>query len=156
MRLIVVSIFLLVSIILSSAFIVSESSSPEDLIIGKWEEVSWEYERINNHYGTFDSEFDEHQQSEIRQNLLVHEAEIWHFEKGGKLSLTNTDQTKRHVQWTAKGRGHILELNYEDAFLEDYHIQDITKDSMVIHFNFDLQVRGIVKLTFAKLQEKNA
>jgi len=37
--------------------------------------------------------------------------------------------------------------------IEDFQVHELTKDRLVIYFNFDLQIRGIVKMTFKKVED---
>ena len=137
-----------------SFLIVSKGRSTEELIVGKWEEVSWKYEKVEGHSDPYWlTEIDDRQKFEISQGLIIHQAEVWEFDRNRNLKLFGANLSEEKVNWKVKGRGNILELQHENLVLEDYQIQEITEDSLVIHFNSDLQVRGIVKMTFKKVEE---
>ncbi len=155
----VVRLFLsvLFALLLFSGFIILNKESPEKDLIGQWEEVSWEYEKVNHDGTLIDFQINDGQQEEIRKNLLIHKSEIWSFFSDHTLDLKTIEGTSEKVVWNLKGRGHILELEHEGKRVEDYQIQYLSPDSMIIHFNFDLQVRGIVKMTFKrKMKEEYA
>ncbi|MBK7884606.1 MAG: hypothetical protein IPJ81_13110 [Chitinophagaceae bacterium] len=133
----------LAALFIGCGIVIQKSDSPEKLLIGKWEEVACEYERI-----------DKENTNDIYQNLNLHKGEVWQFDNAHKLIFFNKNYLKETLNWNIKGRGHILELHYKDKRLEGYQIQEITKDKLVIHFNIDLQVRGIVKLTFKRITEE--
>ncbi|MCO6358507.1 lipocalin family protein [Roseivirga pacifica] len=140
-------VFLLTLVLLASTK--SRFLAPDKLIVGSWEEVSWEYEKVN-HKGGSSFEIDEKQKQEITKNLVIHQSETWEFNDDGSLIFYDGEKVKESLAWNVKGRGNILELIHNNKTLEDYEIQEITKDSLVIHFHSDLQVRGIVKLTFKR------
>jgi hypothetical protein len=144
------SIFFIVFV--GSIYIVTHTQSYEQSIIGRWEEVSWEFEKADQ--PTKDSILiDGSQKAEICKNLTIHEAEMWEFKPGREISLyNNTQQPIQNLEWTIKGRGNILEIRHPNHQVENYRIQELQNDTMIIHFNFDLQVRGIVKMTFKRIQ----
>lgn len=121
----------------------------EQKLVGSWEEVSWEYEKSNDK-NLMDSEVMDYQKTEIYDNLIIHKAEDWHFTPEYKLIMHLDNGNTEKVGWSIKGRGNILELNHEYLGLENYEIQSLTRDSLVIHFHLDLQVKGIVKMTFKR------
>lgn len=136
-----------------SFLILSKGRSTEELIVGKWEEVSWKYEKVEAQSDPYWlTEIDDKQKFEISQGLIIHQAEVWEFDRNRNLKLFGINLSEEKVNWKVKGRGNILELQHENLVLEDYQIQEITEDSLVIHFNSDLQVRGIVKMTFKKVE----
>lgn len=163
MRLIVLTYAFFASIFTGSIYVVTHTHSYEQLIIGQWQEIAWEFEK-SDHSTDSVLVIDDEQKAEICKNLTIHEAEIWEFSNGKNMSLYNTRQQPiRQLSWTIKGRGNILELQQPDngtwphrrnLSSENYQIQEIKNDTMVIHFNFDLQVRGIVKMTFKRIQHK--
>ncbi len=124
--------------------------SPEFHILGDWKEVSWEYEKVDS---LPDSDFDynltDHIKSQVAETLIIHEAEVWRFLDGDTLEMTGKSPTKS-LQWKLKGRGNILQIQGASVS-EHYQIQELTADRMVLHFNFDMQVRGIVKMTFERI-----
>jgi hypothetical protein len=133
--------------------IVKTASSPEEVILGQWSEIEWEYEKPNKR---IDPELDKQTLSlyvkEVTgQNLVIHQAEHWIFYPDGTLQLSG-EHKETTVLWRIKGRGHLLQLKYDDGREEHYNIMHLSKDSMVIHFEADAQARGIAKLTFTKNQ----
>lgn len=141
-----------ISILLSMIFVlailfISNSESSEKLVLGDWKEISWHYEKLNT------EDLAKHQsgdglRDEIYNSLVIHKAEKWQFKPDGTLQL-HGDQDEK-LDWTIKGRGHILELKHKDGRIEDYQIEMLNDRLMVVYFNFDLQIRGIVKMTFLK------
>ncbi|MBT0606815.1 hypothetical protein [Aequorivita echinoideorum] len=140
------------AMLLCCIFILAKKSSPEQLIIGEWEEVSWEYEKTDHENGVHVF-IDENQKDEIAQNLIIHKAEVWKFTEDKTLVFSKGTAQMEQLKWNMKGRGHILELKHNEIGSENYQIAEINQDTMVMHFNFDLQVRGIVKMTFKRIQK---
>jgi hypothetical protein len=130
--------------------ILTRESGPENELIGSWQEVSWEYAKVNHSGGLTDFSVEDSQREEIVRNLIIHKAEKWSFTPDHHLELLTEQGKVEDLVWNVKGRGHILELQHSDLGLEDYQIQELTGDSLVIHFSFDLQMRGIVKMTFKR------
>lgn len=133
--------------------LLSLQESPEVNIVGEWREMSWEYEKLDT-AKTLDSGLNymltDHIKSQISQNLIIHQAETWKFSENETLEMTGLNSTKS-LKWHLKGRGHILQLNGSSNVVEHYHIQELSSNRMVLHFNFDMQVRGIVKMTFERI-----
>ncbi len=124
---------------------------PEQTILGTWDEVSWRYEKMDHRNQSAISlmdELDDRVKSEIAGHLVIHKAEVWQFTSDRKLSLAGNNEDKKKLSWALKGRGNILELTAQGTPTETYQIQELTKDRMVLHFNSDLQVRGIVEMAF--------
>src|SRR5690349_1090638 len=137
---------LIVCLLFGSVGVIIESRDAEELLIGSWKEVSWHCEKSDGGVKN-DSQW-----REVSQGLIVHEAEMWNFRSNKSLLIypqqTGTGQVAGH--WRVKGRGNILELK-EGNTTEYYQIEQITKDSFVLHFSFDLQVKGIVKIVFKRV-----
>lgn len=147
---------LILIVLLCSSTILIKGDSPEDLIVGKWEEVDWNFERINVDSTKVNDEFLDYQKEELYDNMMIHQGEEWEFFPKKKLTLKPKDQSQeKKIKWFLKGRGNILELKYGDNVVESYQVHKLTKDTMVIYYNFDLQMRGSVKITFKKVEEKN-
>jgi hypothetical protein len=127
------------------------AKNPERTLVGKWEEVSWEFERVNVDTALINSDFEQYQRNEIYKNLIIHHAEVWEFSPEKKLFLNNNPAS--NINWAIKGRGHVLELKYGGAKSESYQVQHLSDDKLVVFFNFDLQIRGIVKMTFKKIND---
>ncbi|MEC7263454.1 MAG: hypothetical protein VXW38_06910, partial [Bacteroidota bacterium] len=57
-------IYFFFSVLLSlSAWMLMDAKSPESLILGDWEEVSWKYEKLN-HNNVLDFDIDDFQKQE--------------------------------------------------------------------------------------------
>lgn len=130
----------------------SMDRSNEYKVQGVWREVAWEYEKMDTDVKKSDGAWsiDERQKLEISEGLSIHEAETWNFSKDGTLELYRNNQLLSELTWKIKGRGHILKLIGKDDKAEHYQIQKLGDNLMEIHFNTDLQVRGIVKMTFVR------
>ncbi len=129
----------------------SFQESPESEIIGDWKEVSWEYEKVDSLVNDdFDYRITEHIKEQLRESIIFHNAEIWEFEDKEILKMHAADQSTT-LNWKLKGRGNILQLKNADNRMEFYEIRELTSDRMVLHFSFDMQIRGIVKMTFEKI-----
>lgn len=127
--------------------------NPEESVLGRWTEVSWSYEKMDHTDETVHSwleELDDHVKAEISKPLIIHQAEEWNFQSNHRLSLMSTSLGVRNLTWKLKGRGNILELRHDRSTIERYVIQEITDDQMTLHFNTDLQTRGIVKMIFIR------
>ncbi len=147
--------FILV-LILCSGSILLKGENPEQTILGKWEEVSWEFERVNTASNQMSIELEENQKKEIYKNLIIHDAEVWEFSPEKELTLQQSGKsTNTKLNWTMKGRGHILELKYKNLPAETYQVQQLTNDELVVYFNFDLQIRGLVKIKFKKVENES-
>jgi hypothetical protein len=129
--------------------LMSFSQSPEKKIVGQWNEKSWEYERVNKVGDTNSKEITDDVKKIIGQHLLIHEAETWQFLPNGKL-LLKAGSTERLVDWKIKGRGHILQLKYDDNVVENYNLTELDNNTMILNFDSEIQARGIAKLTFEK------
>ncbi len=137
---------------LGMLWIMGQLESPEQQILGKWNEHSWEYEKAYSRAALRIMNRDTVAQSvkdQLGKHLIIHSAETWDFNPDGTLMLHGTDTTKQ-VKWKLKGRGHILELEYADKVIEHYNLTELDKNTMVLNFDSDIQVKGIAKLTFNK------
>jgi hypothetical protein len=134
----------------------SASNAPQRMIVGEWVELNWEYEG-ENLGGISDTEYEKRAadiRNAIGQNLVIHRAETWQFSPDGRLSLFKNG-SERIVKWHLKGRGHILQLKYDNGTTENYSINKLGRDTMEIHFETDMQARGIAKLLFIKTDSKD-
>ncbi len=135
-----------------SSLTVSRLDSPEQIIEGEWIETAWSIEKgnTNNTVSTASPVY-----QELKKEIFseFHELHLgsWNFSENGKLIATNASRNE-HLKWYIKGRGHILELHRDGKRLESFQIQAISKDKMVLHLNFDLQVKGIIEIV---LERKN-
>ena len=121
------SSFLLV--LLCSAFSVIKNESPENLVRGKWSEVSWQYEKIDRSEEvspTWLVDIEDHQKQEIVKQMVIHQAEVWTFNDKNELVLSGGDHPEETLKWKMKGRGNVLELFHEDGRVEDFQIKELT------------------------------
>lgn len=147
---------LILVVLLCCGTVLIKGDSPEELIVGKWEEVDWNFERINVDSTEVNSNLLAYQKSELYNNMIIHQGEEWEFCPKKELTLTPKDHSEeKKIKWYLKGRGNILELRYGDNVVESYQVHKLTKDTMVIYYNFDLQMRGSVKITFKKVEEQD-
>ena len=133
--------------------LISVAKSPEKIIEGKWEELIWEYEKVdtneNSNFG-FNS-ISNYVKNMISENLVIHQAEQWKFFPNGKLILEGNGYSKQ-VSWCMKGRGNILEIKYDNQNVEHYNVTELSKDKMILNFDTDVHARGIARLTFKKIK----
>ncbi len=135
--------------------LMSNASSPDRLILGSWEEVSWEYEKVNAHPDekTLPGQvIEDGMRQRIAGDLIIHKAEKWQFLPDGTLRLSDGAAMNNAVQWSLKGRGHVLMMQYDQALEESYTIAKLTENEMVLHFHTDIEVRGIAKIAFKKIR----
>ncbi len=132
-------------------FVFTHSNYPEQAIIGEWKEVSWVYDR-NNDDAKVKQELDESERSSVANHLVVHEFENWTFRPNYKLKLHERSGKEHIIKWRLKDRGRVLTLLNNDGTHEVYSVETLKKDELVLHFDTDVHVRGIVKIT---LRRKN-
>lgn len=151
---IVIVLGIIITLSLTALIFGSRLIHPEKAILGTWKEVSWTYERRDNHMNrklTEDEKFIEEQvKNEISKNLIIHQSEKWQFAPSSELTLYRENKTPVHLHWRLKGRGHVLKLSYDQNITEYYHIQELTPRRMVLQFENDMHVRGIIKIIFKK------
>lgn len=128
-------------------------SSPEEAILGKWDEIIWEYEmgHKKGNAGTMENAVSNDVKKQLGKHLVIHCSEKWEFFNDGTLRLTGND-SERIVFWSLKGRGHVLEIKYDDGITEHYNITKLSKNTLVLNFESEIQTRGLAKLTFEKSQ----
>ncbi|HEY9004571.1 MAG TPA: hypothetical protein VIM75_00485 [Ohtaekwangia sp.] len=149
----IIGVILMLLAISALAWLKHSIPGPDVLIVGIWNEQTWEYEKV---YSTEDLEKvkQEEQMSQtvkdqLGRHLIIHSAEKWLFRPDGTLILKG-DHADTAVKWKIKGRGHILELEYNDRIVEHYNLTELTRDQMVLNFDSDMQVRGVAKLIFKR------
>ncbi len=151
MRFIIMSYCILGFFAIGSIYIITHSQNHEVSILGKWKEVAWEYEKVDAGNSAF-MNINNNQKAEAWKNITLHQAEVWEFMPDKTVKLFSNNQLIENMRWNIKGRGNILELNHYNNRKESYQIQEINDDLLIIHFNLDLQVRGIVKMTFKRIK----
>lgn len=146
-------LFIILALFTTSITLLFCTQSPENKIMGQWEEVSWDIERLDVDPKNLHQDFTNLQRKEIYKDLIIHDAEIWDFKPKNKLLLNTKDQKPTQLKWAIKGRGHVLELKYQNKKTESYQLHLLNEDELVVYFNFDLQIRGVVKVTFKKIHQ---
>ncbi|MFY9308478.1 MAG: hypothetical protein WAQ28_05430 [Bacteroidia bacterium] len=125
------------------------SVNPEKQILGVWQEVDWEYEKVDLNTPN-KKQIASRVREEVAKNNVLHTSEIWEFLPNRKLKIHFMEKNDLMADWKLKGRGHILKLENENK-TEYYEISELTNDILVLHLNIDIEARGIAKLTFKKV-----
>lgn len=135
-----------------SMMMFSGDSSPENAILGKWKEVKWEYEKVDDHdkLSTNKKEVSDHVKQLLGQDLIIHQSEMWEFLPDGSVFMYDPKGATKNANWKLKGRGHILKLESGKNITEDYNVS-VENNIMTLQFGVDMQIRGIVKLTFERV-----
>jgi hypothetical protein len=128
------------------------ASKPEKLLIGKWKEVEWMYEKSDKNQASNKIELSDEIKNIISKDLVIHCSETWEFKNEAVLLLTKKGEKKHAIKWKLKGRGHILKLRHSNEIKEYYQIKELTEDRLVIHFENDIHTRGIVRIEFKKIK----
>jgi len=92
-----------------SCVILIREESPEQMLVGKWQEVSWELERVNSEDVKTNAESIGWQKQEICGDMIIHDAEIWEFDAKKQLTLIKQDDSVEKLKWNVKGRVHVPE-----------------------------------------------
>lgn len=133
----------------------TSSTTPESVILGNWEEVDWKFERTDkatkNSVASQENAV-KYVKDVMAQHLVIHEAEHWEFRPNGELILRG-DGYEKCVDWCIKGRGHILQIKYDDGGTEHYNITELEDGRLILNFDSDVQARGIARLEFVKKSE---
>tara|TARA_R110000796_G_scaffold252631_3_gene389362 strand:- start:24601 stop:25089 length:489 start_codon:yes stop_codon:yes gene_type:complete len=131
------------------------STSPEENLIGSWKEIAWEYEKVekeSENGNQISKTISKQIKKEIVKNLIIHQAEVWTFSPNGELILKGEHMVSKPLDWNLKGRGHVLSLIHPDLKTEKYNLNVLSKDEMILYFDSDIHARGIVKMTFKKIE----
>ncbi|NQD72074.1 hypothetical protein HP439_15215 [Sphingobacterium shayense] len=141
-------------ILASASLAVNCMASPEQIIEGEWIETSWSIEKDNSKSSIPN---DSPVYQDLKKEILsdFHEIHLgrWNFSENRTLASTK-DHRKEHLKWFIKGRGHILELHRDGKRLESFQIQTINRDKIILHLNFDLQVKGIMEIVLERDNKK--
>ncbi len=133
------------------SFTITHMSNPEKEIAGIWAEKKWEYEKV--YHPDDKKELEKSGDYEIHispDQAVLHMAEKWYFQKNGELILLK-GSTQTGAKWKIKGRGNILEIEYDNGLRERYNITELDTDKMVLNFSPDIQIKGLTRLTFNRL-----
>ncbi|TRZ45274.1 hypothetical protein DMZ48_05885 [Robertkochia solimangrovi] len=129
-------------------FTFTRSEAPGQNILGVWVESEWNYEKFPD---KDTPNLDLRTKERITKDLIIHKAEIWEIHPNGTLTLHG--ETSKKLNWTLKGRGHILKIEYPDKRREHYTLHRLNPNEMELHFHSDIEARGIVKLVFKKKEK---
>lgn len=151
MKLILIYIAVFVAGFSSFFIMITTTNNPENIIVGEWKELAWEYEKVDKVDSSgFDFTSDNIKEA-VAQHLVIHQAEVWTFLPNGRLKLQSNGEEKV-VTWRIKGRGNILQLKHDNNnTVENYNLTLLDNNSLVLNFEADIQARGIAKLTFEKI-----
>ncbi|ANW95640.1 hypothetical protein AXE80_04815 [Wenyingzhuangia fucanilytica] len=130
--------------------VLNNAKNPNDDIVGLWKEVAWKYEKTPSHY-TLD--FSNEDKQVITENMMIHKAEVWEFMPNGEIKLTQENGDVKLLNWRLKGRGHVLKLIENNVNNEHYNLYYVGENILELHFRTDLQAKGIVKLTFKRINK---
>lgn len=145
---------LMLALVTTAFYSLSIVVHPEARLAGDWQEMAWSYEKADTlpaDGGT--SLFDGQLRDEIAKDLVIHRSESWSFRDDRSLVLRKDGLPPARAQWNLKGRGHVLEILYGKGGQEHYRIHELTNDRLVLHFNNDLIVRGIVRIEFRRIPD---
>lgn len=143
--------FILFLLVTTATVVVVRGKGLERNLIGSWQKESLNFERVNVEGHEIRSMILRAQDNEVSHKLIVDKIDMWKFSSDNLKIINNTKEENNHLTWKLKGRGHILEItDTKTNNVESYQIQELSNDKLVVFANIDLQVRGIVKITFKK------
>ncbi len=131
-------------------YVFSHSAYPEKAIIGEWKEVSWTYDKVDLD-DKVKQPVSDNDRYTIANHLVIHKFENWTFGKDYKVKLHRQHRDEHFAKWQLKDRGRILQLINPDGSTEVYSVQKLKNSELVLHFETDTHVRGIVKITLKKV-----
>lgn len=152
--LIKVTYLLIAGLLFTSVGFVIYSENPERLIQGEWQEKEWHLEKDNaeqQYMGV--SILSQGLRAEILRGLEEFHHGVWKFD-GNRVVHPVDGVVRDEMEWYIKGRGHILELRRDGKPLESFQIQRIDENSMVLHLNLDLQVKGVIKIVLERIDKE--
>jgi len=132
-----------------SLVLISATPAPERHILGKWEQTSWAYEKLDLPEGQEVDLFVESVKRTIGRGLIIHQAESWEFLPNNRLRL-QVGEENQEATWRIKGRGHLLQIVHENGVEEHYTVDKLDDDTLKLYFETDIQARGIAKLIFTR------
>lgn len=138
-------------------FVMISLDKKEENLIGSWKEIEWTFEQNRNPHVTINDNADTLSadvKAEIGRHLLIHAAENWKFNANNQLYIRKSDEEKNLCRWYIKGRGNVLEImNPDNNITETYEIVHLSKDSLVLSFEVDLQLQGLAKMKFKRTND---
>ncbi len=137
-------------LLIGSSLVVMYHENPERLIQGEWVEKEWRLEKDNaSPELASNSQLQEGLRKEILRDFEELHLGVWKFKKDRSLQSADSNQNN-NIEWLIKGRGHVLELRKEGKPIESFQIQQISDNKLVLHLNFDLQVKGIIEIVLER------
>jgi hypothetical protein len=139
-----------------SLFVVACGEHPESLLTGRWREAGWEYEKVAAKpvRGKWIDGIDLPPVTE--RPVVHHEAEYWDFRPDGRLLITTRGGDTQEARWRLKGRGHVLTLRSPEEGFAIYDVKELTSTNLVLNYDVGMEVRGIARLTFARVASEKA
>ncbi|NGM66918.1 hypothetical protein [Sphingobacterium sp. SGR-19] len=144
---------LLAILLIGASLVIRHAESPERLIAGDWVETDWRLEK-DNASPVEELQVQSGLKKEILRNVEDLHLGIWRFEKDGSLKSPSSAKSDS-IEWFIKGRGHVLELRRDGRTIESFQIQQINDRKLVLHLNFDLQVKGIIEIVLERKEYSN-
>lgn len=149
-RLVIVMYAFIASLLIGSSVVVIYYESPERLIQGEWVEKEWRLEKDNaSPELASSSQLQEGLRKEILRDVEELHLGVWKFGEDRTLYAADAS-ANRDLKWLIKGRGHVLELRKNGKPIESFQIQQISAERLVLHLNFDLQVKGIIEIVLER------
>ncbi|PRD54509.1 hypothetical protein [Sphingobacterium gobiense] len=142
---------LLALLLIGASLVIRHAENPERLIQGQWVEKEWRLEK-DNAGADEESQIQSGLKKEILRNVEDLHLGVWHFSEDGSLKSASSAEGS-NMEWFIKGRGHVLELRRDGKPIESFQIQQINRDRLVLHLNFDLQVKGIIEIVLEKKEQ---
>lgn len=122
------------------------SANPEKVILGKWKETDWKFEKGIAFAADIAAAS---KTKETQPEFSFHRSEDWEFLPGGYLRLKIAGQQEL-LTWRIKGRGHVLQIQYGNDRVENYQLTVLDKNTMILNAESDMQARGIAQLIFER------
>jgi hypothetical protein len=131
---------------------------PETMVVGRWQEASWRYEKFDGYSPSEEKWIDGIRLPAYPSRRVVrHEAEYWEFRPDHTLIISTRSGQKIRARWRLKGRGHVLTVRYPDSDeVEIYDVKELSQNEMVLNYDIGMEVRGIAQLTFRRLDGKGS
>lgn len=123
------------------------AENPELMLVGEWQEVTWNFEDEAVEKTEVNDRWRKH--AGDGQEFAIHRAETWIFLPDGKLKIKGAS-VEEQMRWNLKGRGHILQIKYDNERVENYQLSGLSEQHMVLDLETEVRARGIARLTFQK------
>lgn len=133
-------------------------SDPEELLLGRWEEVEWRYEKFDGEGPPGRKWVDGFRFShDDPAEVVRHEAEFWEFKPGRELEISLRNGDRVHSRWRLKGRGHVLTLRRPGTeAVELYDVKELGEGVLILNYDIGMEVRGIARLEFRRARPEQS